>query len=197
MGPRDRRTLVLGVSLVVVAWLPLRGLPAARGWLEQADATVAQRADLLARARTRVGDLSDVSDSIAALEKEADDLRGFVLVGDDAETASVDLMVRARDSLKQVPVTLIGFGPRETPLDPPGSLARIAIPVRIETDLPGLVAAMRAIETHRALRLVGVEIEALDPHASAEEAERLSASMTVAAWYRPASDSLSSPLRGA
>lgn len=182
MRSRDRRAIMAGAAVIVVAWLAFRVAPDALAAVRQMDAELEQRTDLLNRARARVQGSHALADSIAALEALAASVPRMVLAGRDVETASVDLMRR---------VTEVGqrygrferfegraAGPRAGPLE------RVELEATFETDFPGVMKLVRDIEADSVLSIEALDITARDPHASDDDPERLAVRMRIAGWHQ-------------
>jgi hypothetical protein len=184
---RDARASLLGGIVLLSAWLTLRGIPDALTGLRRQEESVAQRAELLARAHSRIESLAELDDSIRTLDAVAEALPGMILMGSDPETASADLMRRLRDLLGRERVSLHGFEPqRDTTRSGPLRLA--ALTMSFETDFVELLDLIDRIGSDSALVVEALRVRAADPHADATEAERLAVELGVSAWYKPLSD---------
>ena len=184
MSERDRRALVWGGAIASLAWLILRGAPAALGSLRAAEEEAGQRAEFLERAQDRVEDLSTLSDSIDELSAFAEDLPLRLLAGPDSATATADLMRRVRDALAAAPARLQGFEPLVS-RGASEALGEVSIVVDMESDFRGLTDVLSILEADPGLQVLSVSVSA--PHA--DEAERaieiLSIEIGVSGWYRP------------
>jgi hypothetical protein len=193
MTSRDRRALALGGGLIVLSWLGLRGLPTVVAALEDSRESVAQRTQLLARAQGRLSRVGRLDDSIAVLETAARALPDRLLGGEDAETASVDLMRRMRETLSAYGsfVSVSGFGSHGVIEErPPLRLAYLD--VAIESDFMGILEVTHELEGDSTLGLESISISGADEHAAAglderttnKTAERLTATIRVSGWFR-------------
>ncbi len=181
---RDFRALVVGTGVIAMGWIALRGVPEAVGDVRRKEESVQQRAELLARARLRVESLRQLEDSVRALDSVAEALPEMLLVGEDEQTASVDLMRRLRERLASRPASLLGFEPLPVNVQsPPLELA--AIKAQVETDYRELLAIVSEIELDPAMAIESLDIVAPDPDADTAASQRLSAGLGVSGWYRP------------
>ena len=184
MSPRDRRAVLVGLFVVSVVWVALRGVPSLVRLVQTEEARIQQEVLLLERARWRMTRLAELDDSIRALEVAARALPSVLLVGQDAETASVDLMRRARELVAPWPVRLLGFEAiRPRPEDSELVLAELGL--QLETDLNTLLGVVRSIEADTAVGVERLEIESRNAHSSSSAPERIIARIGVSGWFRP------------
>lgn len=181
MSPRDRKALLVGGSVVALSWLSLRAAPAAVLEIRRAEAELAQRADLVVRARERVDALGPLADSIAALESVAEALPKLLLAGGDLETASVDLMRRVGEIVERH-ARFESFDERAAGIRS-GPLQMLTLRVRVETDLTGLVGFLEDVAGDSALSVEALQVSIRDPHAPAQRIERLTAMLRIGGWY--------------
>jgi hypothetical protein len=182
MSDRDRRALTVGGLILVVAWGLLRAAPALTTYVQTLDNTLSQRVALLARADARLLDLRQLDDSIRRLEATAGALPRLLLVGDDVETATVDLMQRIRDQLNAREISFQEFGSHGV-LDRQAPLVLAHVSVTIETDFRELLDIVREIEQDSTTMVERLEISAADPH-EPSPMERLTATLDVSGWFR-------------
>lgn len=183
MTARDRRAVMLGCLIIALVWLVFRGAPRLRSSVLETEERIAQQALLIERARDRLSRLGELDDSIRVIEQRAEALPRALLVGSDTETASVDLMRRARAIMADQIASLQEF--RRTPSSPgSGELELARLDVVMETDLRDLTELLRDIESDEALGLESVNVQTLNPHADPEVAERLQVTVGVSGWFR-------------
>lgn len=193
MSTRDRRAVLLGLLAVGTLWISLRGIPGLVREVRMTEARIEQEVMLLDRARTRLARLGELDDSIRVLEEAAEALPSMLLVGEDPETASVDLMRRSRQLVAPWPVRLEGFEATR-PTTSASGLELAEVGIRLETDLRTLMDVLRAIEENPALGVEGFDIQATDAHAPPSQPERIAVIVRVSGWFRPDEQATDSPV---
>lgn len=184
MTSRDRRAVLLGTTVVAVAWIGMRGVPGGLGWLETTRSTALQRAELVERGRARVRDVDTLADSLESFARIAESLPEVLLAGGDEEAAIVDLMGRVRRLVGGPRVRITAFD-RLTETKEQSPLVLVNVTVMLKTDFQGLLSVITRIESDRALAIETVDVKAPAAHADREQPEILEADVVVSGWYRP------------
>lgn len=182
MTSRDRRALVVGGSVVLVAVMLLRLLP----W------TVREVVTLRARAIDHVATLERTRALVAALPAHRDSLREALgaLVGLAPKLVDGATSAEAQASLSAlVSLASSRHGLKILRLDPlpdsaAGAFQRVAVHAECEGDAGGLTALLRSLETGTTLLTVPViSVQATDPWTEGKAPERLRIELTVTGWY--------------
>ena len=185
MTPRDRRALMLGGVLVLVAVLGLRVVPwtAGRAFAEHAE--LEQRALALGRAREELRALPALRDSTRILTAALVALARQVLSGGTATEAGADLSGRVNLLVSRAPGKVERLELLATPDSTGwGRLGRTRVHALIETDVRGLLALLRGLETgDEVLTLEELRVVATDPAVSERFPELLKVEVTVSGWY--------------
>ncbi|MEM7417910.1 MAG: hypothetical protein AAF389_20650 [Gemmatimonadota bacterium] len=182
MGERDRRALMWGGTLIVIAWLALRGGPQLFRGVAQMEEEVAQTGLYLSRVEDRLARSSSLGDSIAVLEASAELLPTALLAGEDALTAATDLMARVRERLGTEDVRILDFG-APTTVGRSGALALVMLTVRVETDFRTVIDRLRLIETATDMGVQAVHLVASNSE-EVDQPERIEATLEVVGWFR-------------
>lgn len=183
MTPTDSRAIAIGTTVVVVAWVLLRVVPELASRLSVLEMSAeAQALELGARSR-ELAALGPLSDSISALEAVTARLEETLLVGSDSETAAFDLTRRVAIVVSQSAAWVSSTDPV------PDSirfewLSRASVVTSLETDIAGLAATVRRIETDPSMMIRALEVEAEDPDVPSADIERLRVQLLVSGWYR-------------
>jgi len=181
--PHDRRALLMGGVVIAAAVLGLRVLPWGVRRATGAHAVLRERAALLARTREELSSLPMLRDSVAAVTQALVALAPHVLSGSTPAEAGADLSGRMSLAASRAPGKVNRLDPLPDSSGE-GRLGRARIHASIETDVRGLVAFMRAIDTgDEVLTFDEVRIEARDPGATERGPELLKVEVTVSGWY--------------
>jgi type II secretion system (T2SS) protein M len=185
MTPRDRRALLAGGIIVGVAILGLRVLPQGIRRASESHVVLRERAALLARTRVEMRALPALRDSAAVLSRALLALAPQVLSGATSAEAGADLSGRMNLAASRAPakVERLDLLP-DTSADGAGRLGRVRLHAALETDIRGLVALIRAIETgEEVLTLDELHVEAREPGVAPRGPELLVVEITVGGWY--------------
>lgn len=183
MTPRDRRALVAGGIIVGAAILGLRVLPLGIRRVSASHAVLRERSALLARTRAEMSALPALRDSAAVLSRALLALAPQVLSGATSAEAGADLSGRMNLAASRAPAKLerIDLLP-DSSAD--GRLGRVRLHAALETDIRGLVALIRAIETgEEVLMLDELHVEGREPGVAPRGPELLVVEITVGGWY--------------
>lgn len=187
MTTRDRRALVIGGGAVLVALLLLRILPWSVRSALAAEATLRERAALLARARTDLAEMSGLRDSAAELSRALVALAPKILSGSSSAEALADLSGR-------VNLAASGHDAKLERVDPvtdsaaAGRLRRATLRAAFESDARGLAGTLQALEFGAATLVVRELRVTADVGAADRGPEVLRVELTVAGWYLQGSD---------
>jgi type II secretion system (T2SS) protein M len=183
MTGRDRKALMLGGGIVLAAIISLRVLPWGVRRTAAALGDLRERAALLAHARADLTAAEGLRDSSAALSRALVGLAPRLLSGGTAVEAAAALSGKLN-------LAAVRSQAKVERLDPvpdsatAGRLRRIRLHAALETDVRGLEAFLRAVETSEAvLTVLDLRIVAPDPTAGVHGPEILKVESTVSGWY--------------
>jgi len=183
MTVRDRRALVWGGVVIGAAVLLLRVLPSLIRHAGGAYTQLHERAALLARTREEMASLPTLRDSAATLSQALVRLAPQLLSGSTAAEAGSDLSGRMNLAAARAPARVERLDPVSDSAGN-GRLGWVRIRAALETDVRGLVALIRAIDSgDEVLRLEELHVEAPDPAAVNRGPEILKVEVTVSGWY--------------
>jgi hypothetical protein len=181
VSPKDLRAIALGAVLVFCAWLSLRVIPGlflrARA-LETDAESHAQQLAISARQARRAQVLSD---SLEYYETVVESLPRILLAGADPQTARIDLMRRFRDLVADIPHTFTQFDTHAVDAIA-GPLALTAMTATLETDSPGLLEVIAALESDPVMKIEHLEV--VDRHDEASPWQDLNVRVSVSGWFR-------------
>jgi len=189
MTSRDRHALLVGGIAVAGAVLGLRVLPWTIRQATAARALLRERATLLARTQEELASLPQLRDSANVLSQALVALAPQVLSGSTAVEAGADLSVRMNLAASRAPAKVERLDPLPDSSGV-GRLGRVRVHAALETDVRGLIALIRAIDTgEEVLKLDELRVEAPEQGAAQRGPEMLKVEITVSGWYlRPRSE---------
>jgi len=183
MSARDRRALTVGIGTIAFAIVAFRLGPAAvRSATDERERLRSSRA-LLEKARSELRAASRFEDSAAVIRRSLDSLASRILSGDSNAEAWSDLenrlsLAATRNGAALKVSTRLPDSARV------GLLRRITGRAEIESDLRGVLAALRAIEHNPAvLRLGEFRLVAANPDVPSGGPEVLRAEFVVEGWF--------------
>ena len=183
MTPRDRRALVVGGLVALGAVLTLRVLPATLRRANEARAMLRERATLLARTRDEMASLPRLRDSAAVLSQALIALAPQLLSGSTDAEAGADLSGRMNLIGSRAPAKVERLDPVKDSFGN-GRLGRVRVRAALETDVRGLVAILKAIESGaEVLHVDELQVEAPQPAGTERGPEILKVEVTVSGWY--------------
>ncbi len=183
MTPRDRRALFVGGIAIAGAVLGLRALPWTVRRVTAAHALLRERATLLARTGEEMATLPQLRDSAAALSQALVALAPQVLSGSTPAEAGADLSGRMNLAASRAPAKVERLDPLPDSSGN-GRLGRVRVHAAVETDVRGLIALIRAIDTgDEVLKLDELRVEAPEPGTMPRGPEILKVEITVSGWY--------------
>jgi type II secretion system (T2SS) protein M len=181
--PRDRRALIIGGGVVLAAVVLLRVLPATLRNVSDARALLRERAALLARSRDETGSLLKLRDSATVLSQALVALAPYLLSGSIEAEAAADIAGRVNIIASRAPAKVERLDPiRDS--SSVGRLARVRLHAALETDVRGLVAVLKAIDSgDEVLLLEELHVEAPQAGSVERGPEILKVEVTVSGWY--------------
>lgn len=182
MSGRDARAITVGAALILVSWLFLRGGPRAWAFVAHREEALTQESALLARERAALAEVDDLTEWVAEAESTSATLHRRLLIGGDAATATFDLYRRLIARLPDSLVSLQSAEPTEDTLRI-ADLRRAGFRAAMETNLPGLLHVLRAVENDSVLAVDQLYIETQNPDAASADEERLLARIHVVGWF--------------
>lgn len=183
MTPRDLRALLLGGFAVAAAVLVLRVLPWAVHRAGGGYATLRERSALLARTRDEMASLPMLRDSSATLSQALVALAPQLLSGSSAAEAGADLSGRMNLVASRAPAKVERVDPLPDSSGD-GRLGRVRVHAALETDVRGLIAFLKAIDTgEEVVKLDELHVEAPQALMSERGPEILKIEVTVSGWY--------------
>jgi hypothetical protein len=180
---RERRALVLGGAIVVVAALVLRVVPwGVRSVAGQHERFTAQAA-LLARAVDDMRTAGTLVDSGAVLEGRVRALAPKILSGSSEAEAVADLTAKlaAGATRHRVKINRIDLLPDSTRA---GQLRAVRLRASLESDSRGTLELLRLLTRDDVvLTLPDLRVTAIDPHTTDQRPEILRTEITVRGWF--------------
>lgn len=186
LSPRDRRAVMLGVTVIGTIIVAGRVVPAWHRWQAASiDAANATRL-WLAHSRAEISQQRFVHDSLVARKARLTALRSTWLEGDTPAAAAAALAGEISGAGGRAGVTI---GALDIRID---SGAARSMPVRVHAtavgDIQGVAKLLAAIEGDRVvLAIRALSIDAADPAAPSNQPEVLRTELTVEATWRRAS----------
>ncbi len=183
MTPRDRRALLVGGAVAAVAWLGLRGVPAAVREIQARRSELAAKRALLARIRAEIREGATLTDSVPALERQVVALAPKILTGQREAEALTDLTGRVSTAASAHKVKLV----RTVPVPDSaraGHLRRVAVRASLEGDTEGTLGTVGQLARGSAvLSISDVVIAAGDPGPPPTAPEVLQSELVLRGWY--------------
>jgi hypothetical protein len=184
LTPRDRRTLLLGASVMASAWLATRGVPALLRAHADSRARTEASVQQLAAAREALEGATWTRDSLAARGRRLVEWAPRLVAGATPSEAMAELQSLVSDLASQHRVRIVRVQPSAD------SAAGLFTPVRLrveaQADVSGLAHWLAAMEEDdRLLTIVGLSISAPEPAAVSNQAEVLRAELVIAGWAAP------------
>lgn len=183
MTPRERRVLIAGARVALVAALGLRLLPAAAGWAGRLNDEVTSSRQLLRSEREALGRADALEDSGAAVRGRVEALAPRVLTGRAGSQAAADLAGRLGVLATHAKVRLERVDPVPDSMRA-GALQRLTVHAAVEGDTRGIVELLRVIGRDDVVLTVReVRLIAQDPRSAEQTPEILRGELTVAGWF--------------
>ncbi len=185
MTPRDRKALVLGLTVVVGAVLLLRVIPWGVRSVVALRARTAERVGTLARAENALAAAPALRDSLTRALGAVVALAPRLVDGRTAAEASASLSALVSMAASRHQVRVVRLDP--LPDSAAGAVfRRIAVHAELEGDARGLTRFLRAIETGDPLLTVPtLAVQAPDPLGRSPGPETLRAELDVTGFFLP------------
>lgn len=182
---RERRTLVLGASVLALGLLLGKGIPAALRWSRETREAADARAGQVARARAETRLLAEMRDSAAARRTRIVALAPRILEGRTAPAAGATLAALVAGAAARAEVQL---GTVEVRFD--SAATGYFVPVRVRADatggLPGLLRMMSILEEgDEILRVPEWSLAQQNPGGPAEQPEAIHLELVVEGLAAP------------
>lgn len=183
MTESERRTVFAGVTLVMVAVIALRVVPAAhRAWNERVD-RLAQVEGLVAAQERAVRDHQEVTESLGAARRRLSSVRERLVPGADDASAGTAMLTRLTELSEECAVRLRRAEARGDSLQN-GTLRRVSALLDVETDTEGLLVLLSALaDDSMALGVRSAKVVAPDPVGAPHRPERLDVQLVIDGWY--------------
>ncbi len=184
MTRRDRRTLLVGASVVAGLLVFARGVPALRGWTAEQVAASAQATQLLAASSISIAELSAARDTLAARSARLAAIDSVLPRVASASIAVSELASRLEDLADSCRVRVAGIQLRP---DSVASVGFVEVSARVNgtTDVAGLAALLHAIAaSEQPLAARELTVTAPEPNAPPSKPEALRFDLVVAGLAR-------------
>jgi hypothetical protein len=176
---RDRRTLLLGGTVIALLLLLFKGLPAWRRWDAGARASGAELVAAAARAQADVRSLPALADSVAARHRRLVALAPLVLDGSTPAAAGASLASLVSGAAARANVAL-GTVQLQPDTATTGTFVRVTVRGDATGDLPGIARMLALLEGGPELLAVReVSITQPDPGGPADRVETLRLEFSV------------------
>ena len=190
LSTRDRRALLLGITIIAAIVVSARVLPAWRRWQVNEQSAADAAALGLARSRAELLGQRAAHDSLAARWARLNSVRDEWLVGYTPAAAGAALAGDVSNAGERAGVTI---GALDIRVDSVGDA--VILPVRVQAtatgDIQGIVSFLAAIESNRVvLSIRALSIDAADAAAPTNAAEVLRADLTIEGPWRRGSRSV-------
>lgn len=183
MTSRDRRALLLGAFVLGTAVITLRVVPWGIRRASGEYAVLRERSALLARTRDEMASLPVLRDSAATLSQALVALAPQLLSGSSATEAGADLSGRMNLAASGAPARVERIDPLPDSAAE-GRLGRVRVHAALESDVRGLIAFLKAIDTgDEVVKLDELHVEAPQALTSERGPEILKVEVTVSGWY--------------
>lgn len=168
MSPRDRRTAIVGMTVIATLFAVARGLPALIGWQQRQTTEVAELSNRASSARAGLRLLPLVHDSLRVRRIRLAALDSALLQGASAPAAAAELAASLDEMAVEARLKITAMQLRADTIVS-GALSRVAVRINGTTDVAGLAAFLRAVEGD-ATPLVVRELSVTQPEPAAVDA---------------------------
>jgi hypothetical protein len=184
LSARDRRTLIVGGSVVGTLFLLGRGLPRLNEWQSSQITEAATLANDLTAARSGARLMPALRDTLRARQARLSALDSAILTGPTSSAAAASLASALEDLATEASVKVSAM---QLQADSPaaGALVQVGVRMTAVADVYGLLALMRAIEGGRQLLAIReLAVTQPEPAAPSNKAEQLRLDLTVVGLAR-------------
>jgi len=180
LSQRDRRTLTVGLGVVLSLITIARGVPALRAWEGDRRAEAQAAAEQLAALRSGVGTLPALRDSVRARHARLAALNSSLLSGASPSAIAANLASALEDLADDNALKVTAMQLHADSVATAG-LARVDVRISGITDITGLAGFLHAVEgTTTPLVVRDLSVSQPEPTASDAKAEALRVDMLVA-----------------
>lgn len=186
MTARDRRAVRLGLALLSIAFLLLRGVPWTAHRFADLRSTALERTATLARAEVVLADRMVVRDSFEHVVAGIMGLAPHLLEGRSPADAQASLSALVSLAASRHAVRVLRVDPLASSDSASAVFDRVAVHVEVESDVGGMMRLVRALETAEPLlSITSLAISAPNPAPPPNQAEALRGELTVTGYYLP------------
>lgn len=188
MTARERRALLAGGAVILVAVLALRVAPALAREYAALRARAAERTALLVRARAALETADAVRDSLAVVAREVVALAPKLVAGETVAAAAATLTSELSGLAERSGLRIVTLNAMAD--SAVGTFRPVVLRGQFEGDVRGLAGLLGAVERHpKVLTVRELRVLATDPTERRPGPELLRIELTVAGWRveRPAS----------
>ena len=180
LSQRDRRTLTVGLGVVLSLITIARGVPALRAWEGDRRAEAQAAAEQLAALRSGVGTLPALRDSVRARQARLAALNSSLLSGASPSAIAANLASALEDLADDNALKVTAMQLHADSVATAG-LARVDVRISGITDITGLAGFLHAVEGNTTPLVVrDLSVSQPEPTASDAKAEALRVDMLVA-----------------
>ena len=190
LSERDRRTLIVGGSVIGALFALGRGVPALLAWQNTQLASAASTALELAVARDGVRRLPSLRDSVRVRSARVAAIDSIMLSGITASAAAADL-ASSLEAMAEEAAVKVSAMQLHADSAVAGTLAHVGVRVTATADVYGLFALLRAIEGGQVLLVVRESgVTQPEPAAPSSQPESLRLELLVVGLARIAASQL-------
>jgi Type II secretion system (T2SS), protein M subtype b len=179
ISARDRRTATIGVTVIGTLVGLARGVPALVKWERDRAAEAVEMVAQASSARAGVRALPLLRDSLRARQLRLSAIDSVLLSGASASAAAADLAATLDDMATESRLKITAMQLRADSAGP-GALTTVAVRVNGATDVAGLAAFLRSVESGETPLVVrGVAVTQTEPMAQESRVEALRVDILV------------------
>jgi len=181
ISARDRRTMLVGLGIILMAWVGLRGVPAvARYWAEQADRQQVVQ-ESLARSRALLDAEGELRDSLTARAQRLVALAPRLFGGSSISESGAEFSSLLSGLADRRRIRLVRMDAQ--PAGRQSLFHRLAVRLEAEGDISGITRFLADVEgSEKLISITALEVQAPEPGAPAAQPERLRLMATMVAW---------------
>ena len=184
MNPGDRRALILGVLVTLVAWGALRFLPGALASWDAREERLTATRRLVRETTTALEALPRMEDSVRVLTREVKSLAPRILSGSTRAVALSDLSGRLSFAAERHHARFIRLTAVDDSLTA-GPLQRVTASAAFQSDFHGLAELLTVLARDPVVTVVeAADVAPLDGQAAGPDGpERLEVQLRISAWF--------------